>query len=100
MQKPETFESLLSKEGASVVLTPAQRLFDYNLAQWCAQAVKATRFCTLCDWPLDPWWGVEGSKPLETCTVCVAMESILYRNQYWLNMEKNEKARRKEMGLD
>ena len=99
MQKPEEFESCLSKEAAIVVLPPSERLKAHNLAHWFLFAEHARRFCKLCDWPLDPWIGAIGSTPDDRCSCCSNMESALARSQYWRDIEAHENRRRQEMGL-
>jgi hypothetical protein len=99
MQKP-VFESLLSEEVASIVLPPSQRLQAHNLALWFLFAAAATRFCSLCDWPLDPWIGPSGSTPDDRCSCCCNMIATMYGKQYWRDVETQWVSRRRGMGLE
>lgn len=101
LEKPETFVSCLSKEAAEIVLPPEERLFAYNLARWFRLAAKATRFCRICDWPLEDWLA-PGATPStdERCVVCSAMEASLARSDYWRRLDDKMKSERRNMGLD
>lgn len=101
MTKQATFESCLSKEAATVILPPEERLFAHNLAHWFAQAAKAVRFCRICDWPLEDWLAPGAAPSTEDrCTVCVALEVSLVRSDYWRRLDDKEKQARRNMGLD
>ena len=101
MVKLESFASLLSKEAARIVLPADERLKSYNLAHWFAQASKATRFCKHCDWPLEDWLAPGAATPTDDrCTVCVTMESAMYRSDYWRNIDTREASARRNKGLD
>lgn len=103
MAKPETFESCLSTEGARVVLPAEERLYAHNLAHWFSQASHAFRFCKLCDWPLEDWRPNDAASTAlveERCMVCVTMESIMFRSDYWRRLDEKEKSARRNMGME
>ena len=65
--------------------TASERLKTFNFARWCDRATVCTRFCRLCDFPMDP---VEDTHPDERCRVCAAMEAALFQGDYWQNLPK------------
>ena len=73
----------LTDDQESVALygnTPAERLKTFNFAQWCDQAAICTRFCRLCDFPMDP---AEDTHPDDRCPICAAMETTIFHRPYW-----------------
>ena len=91
----------LTDDEESVVLygnTPAERLKTFNFAQWCDQAAISTRFCRLCDLPMDP---IEDTHPDDRCPICAAMETTLFRRPYWENIKVGySRDDRSRMGLE
>ena len=76
-----------------------KQILDRNLARWFARCSRAERFCCHCGLAMDP--DFTGATRLEKrCEVCADMESLLWAKLYWQNIDRFEKKRRKEMGLD
>ena len=79
--------------------TPNETLKSRNWRQWCGQAALSMRFCRLCDLPMDP---IEDTHPDDRCSVCIAMESVLFHSTYWQNLPQVDYSHedRNRMGLE